>query len=86
MTNINLLEDLHELAIRAHSLTSHVPAERGEQIIKEYSRHFLNHNVPRQCQFNFTVTLPMAEASSGRDSKIHLRSARTRLDSIRGRF
>ncbi len=37
MTNINLLEDLHELAIRAHSLTSHVPAERGEQIIKEYS-------------------------------------------------
>ncbi len=32
-----LLEDLRELAVRAHSLTSHVPEDRGEQIIKEHS-------------------------------------------------
>lgn len=32
-----ILEDLRELAIRAHSLTSHVPEDRGEQMIKEHS-------------------------------------------------
>ena len=32
-----ILEDLLELAVRAHSLTSHVPEDRGKAMIKEHS-------------------------------------------------
>lgn len=32
-----ILEDLRQLAVRAHSLTSHVPEQRGEAMIREHS-------------------------------------------------